>query len=94
MNMSVFSANSLNNSSLLENYIGLFNSLGYEIRNKLLEKLNENAHNKTTIESTTDLSNSINKYYGAWQSDKDAGEMIEEIKADRMNSQRIINFDD
>jgi hypothetical protein len=36
------------------------------------------------------IAESVNRFYGAWQSDKSAEDMIAEIRSDRRNINRIV----
>ncbi|MDR1975298.1 MAG: hypothetical protein LBQ31_11630 [Bacteroidales bacterium] len=55
-----------------------------------------NINKSTSVNSTVENKNAeldaINRFYGAWQSEKSAEDMISEIRADRKNSERIVNL--
>jgi hypothetical protein len=78
---------------IVDNYIGLLNSLGREYKTELLKRLNHSILEEGTSEKTTNsIADTVNRFCGAWQSDKDADEIITEIKAGRRNRQQIVNL--
>jgi len=74
-------------SALLENYLGLLHSLSREYKIKLVESLNHD------IVNTSSLSNDwIDRLYGSFVSDKSAEDMIVEIRSDRRFTKEILGF--
>jgi len=65
-------------TSLLENYFGLLRNLSPEIKLGLIEKLS-----KTLKLDFTKSKSSIQKSFGAWQSDKSAEEISAELRESR-----------
>lgn len=72
------------NSILLDSYFGLLNGLDRENKIKLIAKLSnsiiEEKHNKNDI---------IDMFFGAFESEKSAKEIIKEIKDSRKFSRTI-----
>lgn len=74
-------------SLLIENYLGLLNSLSRENKIKIIAKLSN-----SIVDETTEKENVIDKFYGAFQSDKKAEEIIKEIKESRTFNRKIEAF--
>jgi hypothetical protein len=64
--------------SLLDNYFGLLKSLSRETKIQLTAKLTRNIADETDLHT-----NKIDRFCGAWKSEKTAEEIIAEIRADR-----------
>jgi hypothetical protein len=63
--------------------------LSKEYRNELLERVNRSIREeKVTKKPVHSVEETVGKFCGAWQSDKDADEIIAEIKSGRRNSQK------
>jgi hypothetical protein len=80
------------NELLLNAYLGLIKTLNPEYKRRLVANLMdtvlEEPPEKTASPAT--IAESVNRFYGAWQSDKSAEDMIAEIRADRRNTNRIM----
>ena len=79
--------NVYDNKILLENYMGLLNSLSREYKMKLVEYLNIDIKNNVMPE--TDW---IDRLYGSFISDKSAEDMISEIRSNRRFNRRELEF--
>lgn len=66
------------NTVLIDNYYGLLSSLSKENKIKLIAKLSN-----SIVEETTEIENVVDKFFGAFKSDKSAEELIKEIKESR-----------
>jgi hypothetical protein len=77
----------IENEDLLENYLGLLNSLSKESKIKLVESLNFEIKNNTVSKNDW-----IDKLYGSFVSDKPAEAMISEIRSDRRFSREILGL--
>ncbi len=62
------------NTMLIDNYYGLLSSLSKENKIKLIAKLSN-----SIVEETTEIENVVDKFFGAFKSDKSAEELIKEI---------------
>lgn len=71
---------------MLEKYFGVLSRFDSSSKKKLIEKLQNSIH--ATSEKSVDLG----KLFGAWEDEKTSDEIIEEIKASRINSPNRINF--
>lgn len=76
------------NAILLDNYFGLLNSLNRESKIKLIAKLS----NSIVEETTEEKINKVEKFFGAFKSDKSAEEIIKEIKESRAFNRTIEAF--
>jgi hypothetical protein len=79
--------NAYDNKVLLENYMGLLNSLSREYKMKLVEYLNTDIKNNVVPE--TDW---IDRLYGSFESDKSAEDMISEIWSGRRFNRGVVEF--
>jgi hypothetical protein len=77
--------NTYNNSVMLDNYFGLLKGLSRENKIKLAAGLINDV-----AEDTGEKPNVINRFFGAFQSDKSAEEMIDEIRESRNFSQTAL----
>ncbi|GMO38538.1 MAG: hypothetical protein Ta2B_18130 [Termitinemataceae bacterium] len=75
------------NTVLLENYMGLLNSLSREYKIKLVEYLNSDIKNNVVPEADW-----IDKLYGSFVSDKSVEDMISEIRSSRRFNRGAIEF--
>ena len=75
------------NTVLIDNYYGLLSSLSKENKIKLIAKLSN-----SIVEETTEIENVVDKFFGAFKSDKSAEELIKEIKESRTFSRTIEAF--
>jgi hypothetical protein len=81
------------NGILLDNYLGLLNTLSLEYKMQLAARLMHNISEEFTDKKPfSSIADSVNKFYGAWQSVKSAEDMIAEIREGRRNSQRIVRL--
>ncbi|WP_116789412.1 hypothetical protein [Flavobacterium psychrotrophum] len=76
----------LNNSSL-KKYLDLFRSFDLPSRKKLIDGLNKNIS-----EPEEEKTNKIASFFGAWEDDRDADEIIGDIKAARTSNPDIETF--
>lgn len=76
----------LNNSSL-KKYLDLFRSFDSSSRKKLIDGLSQNV-----AEPEGEKNNKITSFFGAWEDDRDADEIISDIKAARTNNPDIEAF--
>jgi len=72
------------NTVLIDNYYGLLSSLSKENKIKLIAKLSD-----SIIEETTENENLVDKFFGAFESEKSAEELIKEIRDSRTFSRTI-----
>ena len=69
------------NSVVVNSYSGLLQRLNRETKIHIVAKLvSDIAHEPVEIKSKTDV---VNRFFGAFQSDKSAEEMIDEIRSSR-----------
>ena len=76
----------LNNSSL-KKYLDLFRSFDVSSKKKLIEGLN-----KSIEEPENDKADKISALFGAWEDERDADEIIRDIKSDRTVNPDIETF--
>jgi hypothetical protein len=74
----------------LENYLGLTKGLTREQKIQLAAKLTHEIA-EATDDHTTDM-DLVDKFCGAWKSEKDADEIITEIRASRNFNRTIEGF--
>ena len=79
--------NVYDNKVLLENYMGLLNSLSREYKMKLVEYLNTDIKNNVVPEADW-----IDRLYGSFESDKSAEDMISEIWSGRRFNRGVVEF--
>jgi len=72
---------------LIENYFGLLSSLSKENKIKLIARLSN-----SIIDEVADKENVIDKYFGAFKSDKSAEEIIKDIEDSRTFNRKIEAF--
>jgi len=75
------------NTVLIDNYYGLLSSLSKENKIKLIAKLSD-----SIIEEATENENLIDKFFGAFKSEKSAEELIKEIRDSRTFNRTIEAF--
>jgi hypothetical protein len=73
-----------NTSILIENYFGLLNSLSRENKIKLVAKLSNSIANEVSEKEDV-----VDKFYGAFKSEKSAEELIKEIRESRTFNRTI-----
>jgi hypothetical protein len=73
-------------SILIDNYFGLLSSLSRENKIKLIAKLSN------SIIDESEKENVVDKFFGAFKSDKSAEEIIEEIRESRTFDRTIEAF--
>jgi hypothetical protein len=80
------------NTFVVDNYLGLLKGLSKENKLKLAAGLINNIAEETA-EETAEKTAVINRFFGAFQSDKTAEEMIAEIRESRNFNHTIEPFD-
>ena len=75
------------NAVLIDNYFGLLSSLSSENKLKLIAKLSN-----SIINEATDNDNIVDKFFGAFKSEKSAEELIKEIRESRTFNRTIEAF--
>jgi hypothetical protein len=77
---------------LLNTYLGLLKTLSPEYKRRLVASLMDTVSEEfpEKAASPAAIAESVNRFYGAWQSDKSAEDMIAEIRSDRRNTNRIM----
>jgi hypothetical protein len=73
---------------MVDDYYGLLRNLSKETKLKLIEKLS----NSITENTVSENDNFIDKFYGAFKSDKSAEEIIKEIRESRSFNRTIESF--
>ncbi len=74
-------------TALIDNYFGLLRSLSRENKIKLIAKLSN-----SIIEEGSEKENVIDRFFGAFKSEKSAEEIIKEIRASRRFNHKIESF--
>jgi hypothetical protein len=77
-------------TAFLDNYFGLMKSLSREHKIQLAAKLTQEIAEEA--DGHTDEMVLVDKFCGAWKSEKNADEIIAEIHADRTFTRIIENF--
>jgi len=72
---------------LIDNYFGLLRSLSKENKLRLITKLSN-----SIIEEDVQNENVIDRFFGAFKSDKSAEEIIKEIRESRTFNRKIETF--
>jgi len=72
---------------LIDNYFGLLSSLSRENKIKLIAKLSN-----SIIGEDTGKENVVDKYFGAFKSEKSAEEIIKEVRESRIFNRKIEAF--
>ena len=72
------------NTVLIDNYFGLLSSLSRENKIKLIEKLSSSIDNEAA-----EKENVVDKFFGAFKSEKSAEELIKEIRESRTFNRKI-----
>ncbi len=72
---------------LIENYFGLLSSLSRESKIKLIAKLSN-----SIVDEVSKKENVIDRFYGAFKSDKSAEEIIKDIRESRTFNRTIEAF--
>lgn len=62
-------------TTLIDNYLGLLNSLSRENKIKLIAKLSN-----SIVDEVSEKGNAVDRFFGAFKSDKSAEEIIKEIR--------------
>jgi predicted metal-binding transcription factor (methanogenesis marker protein 9) len=75
------------NAILIDNYFGLLNSLSKENKLKLIAKLSN-----SIIDEGSENENIVDKFFGAFKSEKSAEELIKEIRESRTFNRTIEPF--
>ena len=75
------------NTILIDNYYGLLSSLSKENKIRLIAKLSN-----SIIEESTESENVVDKFFGAFKSEKSAEELIIEIRESRVFNRTIEAF--
>jgi len=75
------------NAILIENYFGLLNSLSRENKIKLIARLSN-----SILDEISEEENVIDRFFGAFKSDKSAEEIINEIRDSRTFTRTIEAF--
>lgn len=75
------------NTILVDNYYGLLSRLSREAKMKLIEKLSN-----SIVVKTVDNNDAIDRFFGAFNSDKNAEEIIQEITESRRFNRKIEPF--
>jgi len=75
-----------NNAIFIDNYFGLLRGLNREDKILLMAKLSDSIVKKTPKEDVVD------KFFGAFDTEKSAEEMIEEIRKSRVFTRTIESF--
>jgi hypothetical protein len=75
------------NTILIDNYYGLLSSLSKENKIRLIAKLSN-----SIIEESTENENVVDKFFGAFKSEKSAEELIIEIRESRVFNRTIEAF--
>jgi hypothetical protein len=78
---------STDNTIMIENYYGLLRSLSKENKLKLIAKLSN-----SMIEEVVEDETLIDRFFGAFKSDKSAEDIIQEIRASRTFNRTIEAF--
>lgn len=72
---------------LIDNYFGLISSLSRENKIKLIAKLSS-----SIVDESVEKNNAADKFFGAFQSEKSAEELIKEIRESRTFNRKIEAF--
>jgi len=75
------------NTIMIDNYFGLLRSLSKENKLKLIAKLSN-----SMIEDVNENENVVDRFFGAFKSDKSAEEIIKEIRDSRTFNRTIEAF--
>lgn len=73
------------NKIMVDDYYGLLRNLSKETKLKLIEKLS----NSITENTVSENDNLVDKFFGAFKSDKSAEEIIKEIRESRTFNRTI-----
>ncbi len=76
----------VSNKLLVDNYFELIKNWDIEIKKSLILKLNQ------SIKAESTNSSDVSKCFGAWVDNRSADEIIDELKADRVQSRIIEDF--
>lgn len=72
---------------LIDNYLGLLNGLSKENKLRIISRLSNSMANE--VESNESV---VDKFFGAFESDKSAEEIIQEIRENRIFNRSIEAF--
>jgi hypothetical protein len=86
-----FMANTMYNSMVVDNYFHLLQTLKREDKLNLVALLMNNITDTQPTKKATSQS-VIDKFFGAWKSEKSAEEMIDEIRSSRTFTRQIATF--
>ena len=75
------------NTILIDNYFGLLSSLSRENKIKLIAKLSN-----SIVDDVADKGDVVDRFYGAFKSDKSAEEIIKEIRDSRTFNRELEAF--
>jgi len=75
------------NTQILNNYLGLINTLSPSLKLELIEKLL-----KSIKRDPSSKSDSISKSFGAWKGSRDADEIIADIRNSRTFNRKTESF--
>ncbi|MDD4190512.1 MAG: hypothetical protein PHI28_04225 [Mangrovibacterium sp.] len=76
-----------NTGALIDNYFGLLRSLSRENKIKLIAKLSN-----SIVDEVSEKENVIDRFFGAFKSDKSAEEIIKGIRDSRRFNHKIESF--
>lgn len=76
--------NTNTNTILVDNYFGLLSGLSTENKLRIIAKLSN-----SIVEKTEEKDDAVDRFFGAFKSEKSAEEIIEEIRASRVLNRNI-----
>ncbi|MGV8136577.1 MAG: hypothetical protein AB2L20_15315 [Mangrovibacterium sp.] len=76
-----------NTGALIDNYFGLLRNLSRENKIKLIAKLSN-----SIVDEVSEKENVIDRFFGAFKSDKSAEEIIKDISDSRRFNRKIESF--
>jgi len=74
-------------TTLIDNYFGLLSSLSKENKIKLIARLSN-----SIVDEVSEKENVVDRFFGAFKSDKSAEEIINDIKESRTFNRKIEAF--
>ncbi len=78
---------SSSNTALIDNYFGLLSSLSRENKIKLIAKLSN-----SIVDEVSEREDVVDKFFGAFKSDKSAEEIVNDISGSRTFNRKIEAF--
>lgn len=78
---------SSSNTALIDNYFGLLSSLSRENKIKLIAKLSN-----SIVDEVLEREDVVDKFFGAFKSDKSAEEIVSDIRGSRTFNRKIEAF--